>query len=182
LPNLRLDVLTIGAARRFAAYKRGHLLSTTSIACQGAAHRPRSPHQVIFRHGPPADDSGKSIIGRLMEMRRDPALHDHIVLLENYDRNVSRHLLEGCDLWLNMPRRPLEACGTSGMKAVFNATLNCSTLDGWWDEAYDGHNGFAFGGAFVHSDYRRQDHHDARALTDVLRDDVVPMFYDRDAR
>lgn len=183
LPKLRLDVLTIGVARRFAAYKRGHLLFDDVDRAKALLTNPARPIQVIFAgKAHPADDSGKFIIGRLMEMRRDPALHDHIVLLENYDRNVSRHLLEGCDLWLNMPRRPLEACGTSGMKAVFNATLNCSTLDGWWDEAYDGHNGFAFGGAFVHSDYHRQDQHDARALIDVLEDDVVPMFYDRDDR
>jgi starch phosphorylase len=183
VPNLRLDVLTIGVARRFAAYKRGHLLFEDVDRAKALLTNPERPVQVIFAgKAHPHDDSGKWILGRLMELRRDPAFHDHIVVLENYDRNVSRHLIEGCDLWLNMPRRPFEACGTSGMKAMFNATLNCSTLDGWWDEAYDSTNGFAFGGAFVHRDHGRQDHHDARALIDVLHDEVVPMFYDRDAR
>ena len=183
LPKLRLDALTIGIARRFAAYKRGHLLFDDVDRAKALLTDPVRPIQVIIAgKAHPADDAGKYILSRLMEMRRDPALHDHIVVLENYDRNVSRHLLEGCDLWLNMPRRPLEACGTSGMKAVFNATLNCSTLDGWWDEAYDGRNGFAFGGAFVHSDAQRQDAHDGRALLDVLATEVVPAFYDRDPR
>ncbi len=183
LPKLRLDALTIGIARRFAAYKRGHLLFDDVDRAKALLTNPERPIQVIIAgKAHPADDGGKYILSRLMQMRRDPALHDHIVVLENYDRNVSRHLLEGCDLWLNMPRRPLEACGTSGMKAIFNATLNCSTLDGWWDEAYDGKNGFAFGGAFVHSDPSRQDSHDGRALLEVLEHEVVPTFYDRDAR
>jgi starch phosphorylase len=182
-PKLRLDALTIGIARRFAAYKRGHLLFDDVDRAKALLTNPQRPIQVVIAgKAHPADDGGKYILSRLMQMRRDPALHDHIVVLENYDRNVSRHLLEGCDLWLNMPRRPLEACGTSGMKAIFNATLNCSTLDGWWDEAYDGQNGFAFGGAFVHSDPSRQDSHDGRALLEVLEHEVVPAFYDRDSR
>lgn len=183
LPRLRPDALTIGVARRFAAYKRGDLFFYDLDKAKALLTDPERPIQILFAgKAHPADDPGKGIVARLMQLRRDPDLHDHIVLLENYDRNVSRHLLEGCDLWLNMPRRPLEACGTSGMKAVFNATLNCSTLDGWWDEAYDGANGFAFGGAYVHSDTNRQDAHDAAALYDVLEREVVPLFYARDGR
>jgi starch phosphorylase len=183
LPKLRPDALTIGVARRFAAYKRGDLFFSDIDKAKALLTNPERPIQIIFAgKAHPADDPGKSIVARLMQLRRDPELHDHIVLLENYDRNVSRHLLEGCDLWLNMPRRPLEACGTSGMKAVFNATLNCSTLDGWWDEAYDGTNGFAFGQAYVHSDPKRQDAHDATALYEVLEREVVPLFYERDTR
>jgi len=105
-----------------------------------------------------------------------------VVFVENYDSNVSRHMLEGCDLWLNAPRRPLEACGTSGMKAVFNATLNCSTLDGWWDEAYDTRNGFAFGGGRIHTDPGIQDPQDAESLRAVIENQVIPLYYDRDAQ
>jgi starch phosphorylase len=120
------------------------------------------------------------VLRKLVEISRLPELRDHVVVLEDMDKNVSGHMLEGVDLWLNCPRRPLEACGTSGMKAVFNCTLNCSTLDGWWDEAYDTHNGFAFGDGVVHADPRLQDEHDARSLLDVLEGQVVPLFYERD--
>ncbi|MET0390794.1 MAG: alpha-glucan family phosphorylase, partial [Polyangiales bacterium] len=141
-PALRENVLTIGFARRFAAYKRAVLFFDDYENAKRLLTDEKHPVQIIFAgKAHPADEPGKQLLRRLHEISHDPALQNHVVLLEDHDMNVSRHLLEGCDLWLNGPRRPLEACGTSGMKAVFNATLNCSTLDGWWDEAYDTKNG-----------------------------------------
>ena len=129
-----------------------------------------------------ARNASKGVLGRLYGLASRAELRDHVVFLEDFDKNVSRHLLEGCDLWLNGPRRPLEACGTSGMKAVFNGTLNCSTLDGWWDEAYDTRNGFAYGGGLVQADVQAQDRNDAASLLELLETKVVPLFYDRDEK
>jgi starch phosphorylase len=183
LPKLRPDVLTIGFVRRFAVYKRACLLFEDLERCKRLLTDPERPIQIIFAgKAHPADEPGKAILRRLAELSRMPELHDHVVLLEDHDKNVSLHLLEGCDLGLNGPRRPLEACGTSGMKAVFNAALNCSTLDGWWDEAYDTTNGFAYGEARVHADPAVQDQHDAKALLDVIEHQVVPRYYQRDGQ
>jgi starch phosphorylase len=181
LPQFRADVLTVGFARRFAAYKRALILFEDPDRAKRLLTNPERPVQVIFAgKAHPADEHGKSFIRRLSEVASDPELRDHVIVLEDHDMNVSRHLLEGCDLWLNAPRRPLEACGTSGMKAVFNATLNCSTLDGWWDEAYDSTNGFAYGEGLSYADPHVQDQRDAEALMNVLETQVVPTFYDRD--
>jgi starch phosphorylase len=183
LPQLDVETLTIGIARRFASYKRGTLFFTDLDRAKRILTDPERPVQLIYSgKAHPADEPGKDLIRTLVELRRDPELRNHVVVLEDYDRNVSRHLLEGCDLWLNTPRRPLEACGTSGMKALFNATLNCSTLDGWWAEAYDGSNGFAFGEGHTHVDPAVQDAADAADLYDVIEQQVVPKFYERDER
>lgn len=180
-PELRTDVLTIGFARRFAAYKRALLLLEDLDRAKRLLTNESRPVQLIFAgKAHPADEHGKGLLQRLYEISTDPDLTNHILVIEDHDMNVSRHLLEGCDLWLNAPRRPLEACGTSGMKAVFNATLNCSTLDGWWDEAYDTKNGFAYGGGLVNADYHVQDNQDAVSLMDVLETQVVPTFYEED--
>ena len=180
LPNLKPEIFTIGFARRFASYKRGTLFFQDLERAKRILLDPQRPVQIIYAgKAHPADEPGKGLIQRLYELSRDPELRDRVVLLEDHDRNVSRHLLEGCDLWLNGPRRPLEACGTSGMKAVFNATLNCSTLDGWWDEAYDTQNGFAYGDRMVHIDPTKQDHHDAEQLHEVLISRVLPLYYER---
>ena len=121
--------------------------------------------QVIYAgKAHPRDEAGKAIIQHIFRMSRDPRFRGKIVFLENYDFNITRHLIQGVDVWLNTPRRPLEACGTSGMKAVVNGALNLSVIDGWWAEAYDGTN----------------DQKDLEALYDVLENRVVPMFYDRD--
>jgi starch phosphorylase len=122
------------------------------------------------------------VIQSVLDLAQDLSLAGRVVFVEGYDQRVSRMLLAGCDLWLNVPRRPLEACGTSGMKAVLNATLNCSTLDGWWDEAWDPGVGFAVGDGSVHRDAAIQDDRDAAALLDVLEREVVPLYYDRDRR
>jgi starch phosphorylase len=182
-PQLDIDVLTIGVARRFASYKRGTLFFSDFERAKKILTNPERPVQIIYAgKAHPADEPGKELIRQLVEIGRDPELRTNVIVLEDYDRNVSRHLLEGCDLWLNSPRRPLEACGTSGMKAVFNATLNCSTLDGWWDEAYDGCNGFAFGEGRTHVDVEVHDDNDVKSLYEVLENHVVPTFYDRDER
>jgi starch phosphorylase len=183
LPALRQDALTIGFARRVAAYKRACLMFEDFERAKRLLTDEDRPVQIIFAgKAHPADEPSKGLLRRLYELAHMPELRDHVVLVEDYDKNVSRHLLEGCDLWLNSPRRPLEACGTSGMKAVFNATLNCSTLDGWWDEAFDTRNGFAYGGGLVHADWQAQDRSDALSLLDVLENQVVPLFYERDER
>ncbi len=183
LPKLRTDVLTIGFARRFASYKRATLLFHDYERVKRLLTDPERPIQILFAgKAHPADEPGKGLIRQLHELSQDPVLRDHVVLLEDHEKNLSRHLLEGCDLWLNSPRRPLEACGTSGMKAVFNGTLNCSTLDGWWDEAYDTRNGFAFGDGMVYADPARQDEQDAQALLEVLSTRVLPLFYQRDGQ
>jgi len=129
----------------------------------------------------PKDDRGKEIIQRLFALGRQPRFKGRIVLLEDYDINVGRHLVQGVDLWLNNPRRPLEACGTSGQKVVLNGGLNCSTLDGWWAEAYDGYNGFAIGDGKIHKDVDAQDRRESQQLQQVLSEEVVPLFYQRDA-
>ncbi len=181
--RLNPEALTIGFARRFAMYKRGLILFQDVDRIKRIFCDPKRPVQIIYAgKAHPQDLPAKGIINRLVELSRDPDLKDHIAILEDYDMNVSRHMLEGCDLWLNAPRRPLEACGTSGQKAVFNATLNCSTLDGWWDEAWDTQNGFAFGEGLTHTDPDIQDRRDAADLMDVIEHQVVPMFYDRDTQ
>jgi len=182
-PKPRPQVLTIGFARRFAAYKRAYLLFEDLERFKRLLVNPERPVQIIFAgKAHPADEPAKGILRRLTEISRMPELRDHVVMVEDHDKNVSLHLVEGCDLWLNAPRRPHEACGTSGMKAVFNAALNCSTLDGWWDEAYDTRNGFAYGDAVVLADPRAQDVHDANALLETLEEQVVPLYYERDGQ
>ena len=138
--------------------------------------------QLIFAgKAHPADEPGKQLIKKIANLRHDPRFGNRIVFVEDYDINVARHLVQGVDVWLNNPRRPKEASGTSGMKAVLNGGLNCSILDGWWAEAYNGKNGFAIGNGTQHVDDEITDTRDAAALIAVLRDEVIPLFYDRDA-
>lgn len=181
----RLDpnVLTIGFARRFATYKRGDLiLSDLDRLARLIAH-PERPIQLVFAgKAHPRDEGGKHLIRRIFSMCRDPRFLGRIAFLEDYDINVARHLLQGVDVWLNCPRRPLEASGTSGMKAVFNGALHLSVLDGWWAEAYNGENGFAIGSGGEHADPAVQDRRDAEDLYRVLEEEAIPLYYDRDAR
>ncbi len=182
LPELRLDRLTIGFARRFAAYKRSFLLFEDADRAKALLTDPARPVQLLIAgKAHPADEPGKAMLHRLMELGRDPELRDHIIVVPGYNVTLSRVMVQGCDLWLNNPRRPLEACGTSGMKAAMNGTLNCSTLDGWWDEAWDLRNGFTIGSRHSHADTGVQDRQDAESLHDVLNEQVVPLFYERDA-
>jgi starch phosphorylase len=178
---LNPDALTIGFARRFALYKRAFLLIDDEDWLESLLCDPARPVQVIYAgKAHPKDDRAKELIQRIFHLSRDPRFEGRIVLVEDYDINVGRHLVQGVDLWLNNPRRPLEACGTSGQKVVLNGGLNCSTLDGWWAEAYDGYNGFAIGTGKIHKDPAEHDRQEAEELRHVLQDEVVPMFYRRD--
>ncbi|MFP3937876.1 MAG: alpha-glucan family phosphorylase [Phycisphaerae bacterium] len=178
--RLRTDVLTIGFARRFAPYKRAHLLLDELDRLDRLVNDPDRPVQIIFAgKAHPADENGKELIRRVFQVTRDERFAGKVVFLENHDVNVSRHLVQGVDVWLNTPRRPLEACGTSGQKVVLNGGLNVSTLDGWWAEAYDGTNGFAIGSGGEHSDAAKQDDADRESLYEILEQRVVPLYYDR---
>lgn len=175
------SVLTIGFARRFAEYKRPHLLLHDRDRLASLVGDNDRPLQIIFAgKAHPANDAGKELIQRLAGLMDEDPFARRVVFIEDHDMNVTRHLVQGCDLWLNTPRRPMEACGTSGMKTILNGGLNCSILDGWWDQAYDGDNGFAIGRGEEFADSDRQDAHDAAALYDVLEREVIPLFYERD--
>jgi glycogen phosphorylase len=175
------DALTIGFARRFATYKRANLILRDLEKLASMANDPKRPVQFIFAgKAHPRDDPGKRVLQEMAELMRHRQFADKFVFVEDYDINVGRHLVRGVDVWLNNPRRPLEASGTSGQKVVLNGGLNLSVLDGWWAEAYDGLNGFAIGNGRTHS---RMDIHDARDADDlyrVLRDEVIPLYYQRD--
>jgi starch phosphorylase len=139
------------------------------------------PVQFIFAgKAHPHDDPGKGVLQEIAQLMRSPRFGDKFVFIEDYDINVGRLLVQGVDVWLNSPRRPLEASGTSGQKVVLNGGLNLSVLDGWWAEAYDGLNGFAIGTGLTHTDMNAHDNRDAEDLYRVLREEVVPLFYTRD--
>ena len=123
----------------------------------------------------------KVVLQQVFQLLRDSRFAGKLLFIEDYDINVGRYLVQGVDVWLNTPRRPLEASGTSGQKVVLNGGLNLSILDGWWAEAYDGHNGFAIGRGETHTSIERHDARDAEALVKVLRDEVIPLYYDRDS-
>jgi len=175
------EALTIGFARRFAEYKRGTLLLRQPERLRDLVLSFERPVQFVFAgKAHPRDDTGKALIRQLVRFALDdPELRTRIVFVEDYDMQTARALYAGADIWLNNPRRPYEACGTSGEKAVLNGALHCSTLDGWWDEMYDGENGFAIGSAAESNDVNQQDAADAQSLFDLLEHTIVPMFYDR---
>jgi starch phosphorylase len=179
---LDLNALTIGFARRFATYKRaGLVLQDVERFAEiiGATDR---PIQFIFAgKAHPEDRFGKELIQQITRLAWSDRFRDRIAFVEDYDMNVGRQLVQGVDVWLNNPRRPQEASGTSGEKAVLNGTLNFSILDGWWAEAYDGSNGFAIGHGQTHSNPAIQDGRDHEALLETLAVQVVPLYYDRDA-
>jgi starch phosphorylase len=178
---LSYDALTIGFARRFVSYKRATLLLHDIPRLARLLNDPERPMQIVFAgKAHPQDESGKSIIRQIYDLCREPRFEGKIVFVEDYDINVGRHLVQGADVWLNNPLRPLEACGTSGQKAAVNGVLNCSVLDGWWAEAYDGRNGFAIGNGDQHVHGDVQYARDAESLFQVLESQVVPLFYERD--
>ncbi len=174
-------MLTIGFARRFATYKRAALLFRDLGRLRGLLAHAERPVQ-IFMAGKahPADRPGQELIREIFALSRDGELRGRVVFLENYDMRVARMLVQGADVWLNTPRRPLEACGTSGQKAAINGVLNCSILDGWWPEGYDGSNGWAIDGGNAAGDDEAQDELDAKALFEVLEQRIVPAFYERE--
>lgn len=174
------NALTIGFARRFAPYKRGTLLLTDERRLKRLLLSGERPVQVVISgKAHPLDDGGKHLIQQLVHLAADPEVRDRFVFIEDYDIEVARHLVQGCDVWLNNPRRPMEASGTSGMKAALNGVLNLSILDGWWDECYDGTNGWAIGTREPFEDPDHQDKVEASALYDLLEREVVPRFYER---
>lgn len=174
------DALTIGFARRFATYKRGDLIFRNVERITKILNDERRPVQVIFSgKAHPKDQGGKELIARVVQMARRSEFRRRVVFLEDYDMNVARHLVQGVDVWLNNPRRPLEASGTSGMKVPCNGGLNLSILDGWWVEGYDGDNGWAIGAGEEYTDLGYQDEVESRALYDLIEQDIAPLFYTR---
>ncbi len=175
------DALTVGFARRFAAYKRATLLMEDPDQLDEMMNDPKRPVQFIFAgKAHPKDENGKRMLQQIASLMRDPRFAGKIIFLEDYDISVGRHLVQGVDVWLNNPRRPLEASGTSGQKVVLNGGLNLSILDGWWAEAYDGLNGFAIGSGRTHSNVELHDARDGEDLYRALRDEVIPLYYERD--
>jgi glycogen phosphorylase len=178
---LSFDALTIGFARRFATYKRATLMLQDIDAFAALVNNPTMPIQFVFAgKSHPHDAPGKALLQEIAQLARDPRFAGKLVFVEDYDINVGRHLVQGVDLWINNPRRPLEACGTSGQKIVLNGGLNLSILDGWWAEAYDGRNGFAIGMGETHTSADVHDRRDGESLLATLRDVVIPLYYDRD--
>jgi glycogen phosphorylase len=176
------EALTIGFARRFAPYKRADLIMRDMALIGKILSDAEHPVQFIFAgKAHPADDLGKAMLQRIYKLSQTEPFLGRLVVLEDYDINLGRHIVQGVDVWLNNPRRPLEASGTSGQKVVLNGGLNCSILDGWWAEAFDGANGFAIGNGRVHVDQSIQDERDAKSLYDVMQNEVIPLFYERDA-
>ena len=175
------DALTIGFARRFATYKRANLVLADIERLASMVNDPKRPVQFVFAgKAHPHDEPGKRVLQQIAQLMRDSQFRDRFVFVEDYDINVGRFLVQGVDVWLNNPRRPLEASGTSGQKVVLNGGLNLSVLDGWWAEAYDGLNGFAIGLGRTHSNMDVHDSRDGEDLHRVLRDEVIPLFYQRD--
>jgi len=179
---LNPDVLTIGFARRFATYKRATLLFREPERLKRMLNHPERPVRFIFAgKAHPADKAGQELIKTIFDLSNEPEFRGKILLLENYDIHMARHLLHGVDVWLNTPRRPMEASGTSGQKAALNGVINISTLDGWWPEAYDGKNGFAIGSACDFQDEEVQDREDSHSLFSILEEELIPRYYRRQA-
>jgi len=179
---LNPDALTIGFARRFATYKRAPLVFQQFERVLRLAKDQQRPVQFIFAgKAHPRDDEGKRFIQHIIHLSKHTELHGHLVFLENYDIHIARQMVSGCDVWLNNPRRPLEASGTSGQKTSAHGCLNMSIMDGWWREAYDGTNGFAIGGDHHPDRIEEQDRIDSENLYKVLEAEVINTFYNRDA-
>ncbi len=175
------DALTNGFARRFATYKRANLWLKDMEQLSAMVNDAKRPVQFVFAgKAHPHDEPGKRVLQQIAQMMRNSKFADKFVFVEDYDINVGRHFVQGVDVWLNNPRRPLEASGTSGQKVVLNGGLNLSILDGWWAEAYDGLNGFAIGRGRTHSNMDVHDSRDGDDLYRALLDEVVPLYYDRD--
>jgi glycogen phosphorylase len=175
------DALTIGFARRFATYKRADLLFRDFERLQKMLLDLHRPMQLIFAgKAHPADDPGKSLIQQIYNLAKNSNLGGRVAFVEDYDMHVARYLTQGVDVWLNTPRRPREASGTSGMKAAVNGIPNCSILDGWWVEGYNGANGWAIGRAEDYRSAEEQDMEDTRSLYQLLEEEIIPLYYTRD--
>ena len=173
-------LLVAGFARRFASYKRATLLLSQPERLRELLLSPDRPLQLVFAgKAHPADDVGKEMIREIVQFSRDPQVRHRIAFVEDYDIAVARVLYQGSDVWLNTPRRPMEASGTSGEKAALNGSLNCSILDGWWAEMFDGENGWAISSAESYTNLERRDQVEADNLFELLERQIVPLFYDR---
>ena len=174
------ETLTIAFARRFATYKRATLLLQDPKRLESIINNKKYPVQFIFAgKAHPRDNEGKQLIKQLFQFASKPEVRDKVVFLEDYDMHLARHMLQGADAWLNTPRRPLEACGTSGMKAAMNGVLNVSILDGWWCEGYSEDRGWRIGNGEEYEDHGYQDTVESQALYNVLENEVIPCFYNR---
>jgi starch phosphorylase len=175
------QLLTIGFARRFSTYKRGNLVfQDVDRLARIVANESRPVQIIISGKAHPLDTPGKEIIKKIIEHAGEPRFRQRVIFLEDYDINIARYLVQGCDVWLNNPRRPQEASGTSGMKAALNGALNLSVLDGWWDEGFTDDVGFRIGNGEEFDNIEVQDRMDAESLYNALENEVVPLFYDRD--
>ena len=174
------EALTIGFARRFATYKRAYLLLRDPARLEAILTSKEFPVQIIIAgKAHPRDNDGKEVIRKLIEFAQKSSIRHRFIFLEDYDPYIARHLVQGCDVWLNTPRRPYEACGTSGIKAAANGVLNLSVLDGWWCEGYTEETGWRIGNGEEYTDYEYQDDVESQALYNVLENDVIPCFYNR---
>ncbi len=172
------EALTIGFARRFATYKRATLIFRDLERVRRLLLDPERPVQIIFAgKAHPADEPGKALIKYIHQLAQENGLEGRIIFLENYDMDMARYLVQGVDVWLNTPRRPLEASGTSGQKAAINGIPQCSVLDGWWPEAFNGHNGWVIGDERTYPNEELQDEADAQSLYARLEQDIVPLYY-----
>lgn len=173
-------ILTIGFARRFTAYKRADLLLNDPERLEAIVNSTTHPVQFVFAgKAHPKDNEGKELIKKIFGFCQKPSICHRVIFVEDYDMHIARYLVQGVDVWLNTPRRPLEACGTSGMKAAINGVLNVSTLDGWWDEAYSEDTGWRIGNGEEYAESKYQDSVESRALYNVLENEVIPCFYER---
>lgn len=180
LEQLSQDALTIGFARRFATYKRAHLLFKNLDKLKAIVNNPARPVRFVFAgKAHPADKAGQDFIKRIVEVSRTPDFAGKLIFLENYDSEIARLMVSGVDIWLNTPTRPLEASGTSGMKAVMNGVLNLSVLDGWWAEGYIPKAGWALKEARTYENQTFQDELDAETIYNLLEDEIVPLFFNR---
>lgn len=178
---LNPEILTVGFARRFATYKRASLLFSDMHRLRALLNHPERPMQVVLAgKAHPADRPGQDLIRHIFQLSQEPDLNGRVIFLEGYDMRIGQMMVQGCDVWLNTPRRPLEASGTSGQKAAMNGCLNLSVLDGWWPEAFDGTNGWAIGGEEQLTEDWQQDQSDAHSLYTALEEQVAPRYYERD--
>lgn len=178
---LNPNALTIGFARRFATYKRADLIFKDLERITKILNDPQKPVQIIFAGKPhPADVQGQDLVKKIYEISEMPQFKGKVFILENYNMYVARYLVSGVDVWLNNPRRPLEASGTSGEKAGLNGVINFSVLDGWWFEGYNGNNGWAIGDDTEYTNYELQDTADSQSIYNVLENEIIPLYYEKD--
>ncbi|NJN80637.1 MAG: alpha-glucan family phosphorylase, partial [Anaerolineales bacterium] len=175
--------LTIGFARRFATYKRASLILSDVERLLEIINRPNMPVQIIFAgKAHPADDPGKKLIQEVYRTVKKAETGGRLVFIEDYEMNLARYLVQGVDVWLNTPRRPYEASGTSGMKAAINGVLNFSIMDGWWREAFNGKNGWSIGEDKQTESTEVQDAADAESMFHILEHEIIPLYYNRDPK